>query len=88
MDWMKHPQFDATRQWSIPITGMTCAFCVSRVEKALARVPGVQDATVNLATERASVRGNETVNIASLRAAVARAGYAIPEQRIALQIDV
>ncbi|MCL4434664.1 MAG: heavy metal translocating P-type ATPase [Actinobacteria bacterium] len=40
----------------IGIEGMTCASCVSRVEKTLKRLPGVYDATVNLATERATVR--------------------------------
>ncbi|MBB4039442.1 Cu+-exporting ATPase [Microvirga flocculans] len=40
----------------LKIEGMTCASCVNRVEKALKRVPGVLDASVNLATERASVR--------------------------------
>lgn len=40
----------------LKVSGMTCASCVSRVEKALKRVPGVLDATVNLATERARVR--------------------------------
>ena len=40
----------------LDIQGMTCASCAARVEKALARVPGVTAATVNLATERASVR--------------------------------
>ena len=40
----------------LTIEGMTCASCVGRVEKALKRVPGVLEANVNLATERASVR--------------------------------
>ncbi len=40
----------------LSISGMTCASCVGRVEKALKATPGVIDATVNLATERASVR--------------------------------
>ena len=40
---------------SLAVQGMTCASCVRRVEKALARVPGVLSATVNLATERAEV---------------------------------
>ena len=40
----------------LAISGMTCASCVGRVEKALRRVPGVVDATVNLATERATAR--------------------------------
>ena len=37
---------------SLTITGMTCASCVARVEKALTQVPGVQQASVNLATEQ------------------------------------
>ena len=41
---------------SIPVEGMTCASCVSRVEKAIRAVPGVTEASVNLATERADVR--------------------------------
>ena len=39
----------------LAIEGMTCASCVKRVEKALTRVPGVAQAQVNLATERALV---------------------------------
>lgn len=38
------------------IGGMTCASCVSRVERALKKLPGVEEATVNLATETARVR--------------------------------
>src|SRR5207249_11827994 len=40
---------------TLPIEGMTCASCVKRIEKALNRVAGVQDASVNLATEKAKV---------------------------------
>jgi Cu+-exporting ATPase len=40
---------------TIPVTGMTCAGCVGRVERALQEVPGVLDASVNLASERATV---------------------------------
>ena len=43
------------REISLPITGMTCASCVRRVEKSLAKVAGVQEASVNLATEKAKV---------------------------------
>ncbi|WP_454765393.1 heavy metal translocating P-type ATPase [Cupriavidus campinensis] len=59
------------------IADMTCASCVGRVERALRAVPGVEDAQVNLATERAAVtvqRG--AVSAAALAAAVTRAGYA------------
>ena len=44
------------REVTLPIRGMTCAACVGRVEKALGGVPGVREARVNLATERATVR--------------------------------
>jgi Cu+-exporting ATPase len=46
----------AEQQIELPITGMTCASCVRRMEKALTKVPGVQEASVNLATEQAAVR--------------------------------
>ncbi|NIV39058.1 MAG: hypothetical protein GWN58_59470, partial [Anaerolineae bacterium] len=42
--------------FELEIEGMTCASCVGRVEKALKAVPGVSEAEVNLATERATVR--------------------------------
>jgi Cu+-exporting ATPase len=61
----------------LPIDGMTCATCVGRVEKALARVAGVLSATVNLATESARVEALATVEAAELEAAVSRAGYAV-----------
>jgi Cu+-exporting ATPase len=60
---------------------MTCASCVARVEKALKKVPGVEDASVNLATEKASVKG-AALDADAIVAAVARAGYeAAPVQR-------
>ncbi|OXI79872.1 heavy metal translocating P-type ATPase [Burkholderia sp. AU33423] len=59
----------------LDIDGMTCASCVSRVEKALAAVPGVARASVNLATERASVHGAGALDAATLIAAVTTAGY-------------
>jgi Cu+-exporting ATPase len=58
----------------ISISGMTCASCVARVEKALARVPGVESASVNLATETASVRSEGDVLDAAM-AAIRKAGY-------------
>ncbi|CAM5546042.1 heavy metal translocating P-type ATPase [Eoetvoesiella caeni] len=57
----------------LAVQGMTCASCVGRVEKALKAVPGVAEATVNLATERAHVRGN--ADPSALAAAIAAAGY-------------
>ncbi|KVH51249.1 copper-transporting ATPase [Burkholderia diffusa] len=65
----------ASRDLEFDIEGMTCASCVGRVEKALAAVPGVAHASVNLATERASVHGTGALDAAMLIAAVATAGY-------------
>ena len=71
---------------TLPIDGMTCASCVARVEKALARVPGVREAHVNLATEQASLALDASSPAATAQAvqaaqaAVAKAGYAIPEE--------
>lgn len=56
------------------VEGMTCASCVGRVEKALAKVPGVERAVVNLATERAHVEGSG-LNSVVLIEAVGKAGY-------------
>ena len=57
---------------------MTCASCVGRVEKAIKAVPGVIDASVNLATERATVRTPAgAVDMSALAAAVEKAGYAV-----------
>lgn len=58
----------------LEIRGMHCAACVSRVEAALRSAPGVSDATVNLATGEARVRGS-LGNAAELTEAVVRAGY-------------
>ncbi|WP_052158457.1 heavy metal translocating P-type ATPase [Pseudomonas aeruginosa] len=60
----------------LQIEGMTCASCVSRVEKALLKVPGVSAASVNLATEKATVTALSGVSFATLVAAVDKAGYA------------
>ena len=60
----------------LAIEDMTCASCVGRVEKALAQVPGVLEASVNLATERARVKHIAgAVSLADLEAAVHKAGY-------------
>ena len=64
------------QQVELQIEGMTCASCVARVERALRQAPGVLEANVNLATERASVRLVEgAATAAALEAAIAKAGY-------------
>lgn len=62
---------------TLPIEGMTCASCVSRVERALKKIPNVIDANVNLATETAVVSMSEP-NQAALITAIEDAGYAVP----------
>jgi Cu+-exporting ATPase len=63
-----------------PIEGMSCASCVARVEKALAAVPGVLSASVNLAAKSGSVEYVPGIaDREALRAAVTDAGYSVPE---------
>ncbi|TWA76557.1 Cu+-exporting ATPase [Azospirillum brasilense] len=69
--------FEPQRQdFDLTVGGMTCASCVARVEKALLRVPGVESAAVNLATERAHVTAYAgTVDAARLAEAVEMTGF-------------
>jgi Cu+-exporting ATPase len=62
-------------QIRLPIEGMTCSSCVARVEKALAKVPGVDGAVVNFATETANVQLSHGADPEALVAAVRKAGY-------------
>ena len=64
-----------TETLALDITGMTCASCSARVEKALNKVPGVLEASVNLATEQATIKAAQGTMLATLIAAVERAGY-------------
>lgn len=65
----------ASRRLELTVSGMTCASCVARVERALQGVDGVASAAVNLATERASVSLARAVAMADLQKAVREAGY-------------
>ncbi len=77
----------ATQELQLPITGMTCASCVRRVERALAKAPGVAEASVNLATEQASVRYDPAQAApAQLVAAVEGAGYGVITDRVEFPI--
>ena len=65
-----------------PVRGMHCAACVGRVERALTGLPGVERATVNLATEQATVSFDpERTSFEALQAAVAAAGYELVPPR-------
>ena len=65
----------ATAEFVFNIGGMSCASCVAHVEKALKAVPGVESASVNLATEKATVHAHGSVAAATLSAAIENAGY-------------
>ncbi|MBL8524633.1 MAG: copper-translocating P-type ATPase [Betaproteobacteria bacterium] len=62
----------------LPISGMTCASCASRVEVALSRLPGIDAASVNLATEKATLRAKAAIDVGNAVAAIEKAGYGVP----------
>jgi P-type Cu+ transporter len=71
--------------FNVHVGGMTCAGCASRVEKALLKVEGVSDATVNLATGTAMVHAASEA-IARLPGAMQKAGYPVEVERIVLDV--
>ncbi|WP_402719056.1 heavy metal translocating P-type ATPase [Janthinobacterium rivuli] len=76
----------AAHAQALAIEGMTCGSCVGRVEKALAAVPGVTQASVNLATEVAKITSDTPIPLATLQAAVEKAGYTVAQREIDLNI--
>ena len=73
----------STGELTLPVEGMTCASCVRRVEKALTRVEGVSEASVNLATETARVIFDpKLASLDRLRGAVNKAGYKLGEPAV------
>ncbi|NOT16862.1 MAG: copper-translocating P-type ATPase [Sulfuriferula sp.] len=67
----------ALKTYQLSIAGMTCASCVARLEKTLARVDGVVDVSVNLATEQATVHTQAGTDITALEAGVLAAGFTL-----------
>jgi copper-transporting P-type ATPase V len=65
----------ASTELDLPVEGMTCGSCSARVQRTLAKQPGVLDAEVNFATGFARIRVDEAVDLGELQAAVAKAGY-------------
>src|SRR5919197_5441096 len=75
-----HPAPGQTAEVTFPVTGMTCASCVRRIERRLGKVEGVHDVSVNLATEKARVVYDPTAaSVSDLVVAVEKAGYGVPE---------
>ena len=78
----------ATRTLDLAIEGMTCSACVARLEEALASSPGVADANVNLALERASVSfDSASTDAASLTEVVARTGFDVRTERHTFPVE-
>ena len=72
-------------QVTIPVQGMTCASCVRTVERSLKKVPGVSEAMVNLATERATIsyESSET-GVNDLVSKVQDIGFEVPTASVTL----
>jgi Cu+-exporting ATPase len=75
----------ATKKSIFPVSGMTCASCVARVEEALSSVSGVISANVNLASEKATVEYVEGTDVAEMQRAVAEAGYGLGAEATTLE---
>ncbi|MDR7052513.1 Cu+-exporting ATPase [Duganella sp. 3397] len=80
-------QQSAQYSLSFGIDGMTCASCAGRVERALAGVAGIDDASINLATDTARVTSSAPIALAPLQAAVEKAGFALVTTDIDLGIE-
>ncbi len=82
-----NPTLSSVTRLSLPVDGMTCASCVGRVERALKAVPGVQTASVNLATERADLTFTGAADPQAAVRAIENAGYAVREETTELAIE-
>ncbi len=69
----------------LPISGMHCAACATRLEKVLSKVEGVTEVTVNLATEKASIQSDHTP-VTSMIAAIEKAGFQVPQRTVTYDI--
>ena len=72
---------------SLAIEGMTCASCVSRVEKAVTKIDGVVSVAVNLATEKASIQAQTSVDPQRIVQAIQKMGYEVVPQTVSLEIE-
>lgn len=76
------------KEITIPIEGMTCAACANRIEKVLNKLEGVPSATVNYATEKATIKYDPSkVRISEMKQAIAKAGYKALEIETGKAVD-
>ncbi len=79
---------DTTKTITIPIGGMSCASCVTRVEKGLVEIKGVVDAKVNLATEQATIDFKESqVTLSTILQAIQELGYQADMDTLAIPVE-
>lgn len=65
---------------ALDIRGMTCAACAQRIEKVVGRIPGVHQASVNLASEKLFLEYDDSLSLNSIKEAVAKIGYQVVEK--------
>ena len=75
------------QQISLRLDGLSCASCVGRAETALEKTPGVLEASVNLATDTATVQLDDTGSVAAVTMALKEAGYPVATETISLDIE-
>ncbi|MDK2800897.1 MAG: P-type Cu+ transporter [Clostridiales bacterium] len=81
-------QSDTIREVNIPISGMTCASCAKAIEKSIGKLPGIEEVSVNFATEKAKViYDSSKTRISELKDAIAKAGYKALEIEAEEQVD-
>jgi len=79
---------DKAPSMKLPVQGMTCAACSTRLENVLNKLPGISDARVSLATETASLDlGDDAPVVGDIVAAIGRAGFSVPTELIELDIS-
>ena len=80
---------EAAAECQLPVQGMTCASCVGRVERALRSAPGVQEATVNFAMQRVSLKYDAAATSPdALAQVIEKAGYQVPRAQPAEPVSV
>ena len=72
--------------FGLAITGMTCASCATRVETALTRVPGIESANVNLATEKVHLQAQDNFDLTRAVTAIEAAGYGVTYETLEFTI--
>src|SRR3990172_10027892 len=77
----------ATKSVTLPVHGMTCASCVSHVEKAIAELDGVRKVEVNLAAAKAAVEYDPSqVDLGQMERAVSDVGYQVAREHVTLAV--